>query len=118
MDKIIIRELAVFYRVGVPEEERKEAQRLLLSLEMTHDFAAAAAADDLSHSIDYDALSKRLRDFGRDKSWKLIETLAVDLAEMILRDFKPVTVFVEVQKFVIPDARYVAVSLTRTRQRD
>ena len=43
MDRIIISELEVFYRVGVTEQERSQPQRLLLTVEMALDFAAAAA---------------------------------------------------------------------------
>ena len=46
-DMIVIRELEVWYRVGVPEEERASPQRLLLTIEMIHDFEAASATDDL-----------------------------------------------------------------------
>jgi dihydroneopterin aldolase len=45
----------------------------------------------------------------------LIEKLAADLADMILREFKPKTVTVEVKKFVIPEARHVSVILEGRR---
>jgi len=44
MDTIIIQDLEVHYRVGVPEAERAEPQRLLLTLEMTTDFTTAAVS--------------------------------------------------------------------------
>ena len=113
MDKIIISDLEVFYRVGVPDAERAKPQRLLISVEMTRDFAAAATADDLTKTIDYDAVTRRLLKFGESRSWKLIERLAADIAEMILAEFAPDTVSVEVKKSVVPEARYVAVQLTR-----
>jgi dihydroneopterin aldolase len=43
----------------------------------------------------------------------LIETLAVDVAGMILEEFSPKAVSVEVKKFAIPQARYAAVRVTR-----
>ena len=115
MDKIIISDLEVFYCVGVPDAERAAPQRLLLSLELVHDFHPAANSDDLANTIDYDALCQRLLKFGEGVHWKLIETLAVDLAQMVLEEFKPAAVSVEVRKFIIPQARYVAVSVTRRR---
>jgi dihydroneopterin aldolase len=42
MSKISIVDLEVFYRVGVPDEERAQPQRLLLTVEMESDFSAAA----------------------------------------------------------------------------
>ena len=115
MDTIIIADLEVFYRVGVPEEERRQPQRLLISVEMTHDFKSAAARDDLVESIDYAALSERIIRFGDDCHWVLIETLATDLAGMILEEFSPRQVTVEVKKFSVPKARQVAVRVTRPR---
>jgi hypothetical protein len=47
---------------------------------------------------------------------KLIETLAVDLARMIIGEFGAKTVTVEVKKFVISQARHVSVSVTRSQE--
>jgi len=113
MDCIRICDLEVFYRVGVPDEERAKPQRLLLTVEMESDFGPCAAADEISQTIDYFAVSQRLLTFGKLRSWKLIETLASEMAEMILREFRPYSVKIEVKKFIIPDARYVSVSLSR-----
>ena len=114
MDTITINELEVFYCVGVPDEERAEPQRLLLTVEMEHDFRAAAVEDELSGTIDYFAVTQRLLRLGEGLHWKLIETLAVDIAQMILEDFGPTRVTVEVKKFIIPEARHVAVRVTRS----
>jgi FolB domain-containing protein len=116
MDKITIRDLEVFYRVGVPDEERSKPQRLLLTVEMEHDFKSAATEDDLSATIDYFAVSQCLLRFGDGVHWKLIETLAVDIAQMILEDFQPHSVTVEVKKFIIPEAAYVSTRVTRERR--
>ena len=113
MDQIVIQDLEVFYRVGVPDQERAKPQRLLLTVELEHDFTLAAAADDLEKTIDYYHLSRRLLAFGEGREWKLIETLAVALADMILREFRPGRVAVEVKKFVLPEARWVCVRVRR-----
>jgi len=113
VDKITIHDLEVSYRVGVPDQERAAPQRLLLVIELTKDFGGAAAADDLSLTINYSALTQRLLRFGDGRSWKLIETLATEIAEMILAEFRPESVSVEVKKFVIPQARYVSVRTSR-----
>jgi dihydroneopterin aldolase len=113
MDQIVIQDLEVFYHVGVPETERAQAQRLLLTVELEHDFTLAAQGDDLEKTIDYAHLSRCLLRFGEGREWKLIETLAVDLVGMILREFGPEAVMVEVKKFVIPEARWVSVRLRR-----
>jgi len=109
--KISIVDLEVFYRVGVPDEERAKPQRLLLTIEMELDFSKAAKTDSITDTIDYFAVSQRLLKFGEGKSWKLIEKLAADIQEMILTEFKPQSVSIEVKKFVIQQARFVCVKI-------
>ena len=115
MPQISIVDLEVFYRVGVPDAERAQPQRLLLTIEMESDFSAAAKSDSIIDTIDYYAVTQKLLKFGESREWKLIEKLAADIAGLILAEFKPPAVTVEVKKFIIPQARYVAVSLTRAR---
>jgi dihydroneopterin aldolase len=111
--KISIVDLEVFYRVGVPDAERAQPQRLLLTVEMESDFSAAAKSDSIADTIDYFAVTQRLLKFGEGRSWKLIEKLAADIADAILSEFKPQSITVEVKKFVIPQARHVAVRLAK-----
>src|SRR5271156_2989380 len=108
MAKISIVDLEVFYRIGVPREERAKPQKLLLTIEMEFDFGKAAKSDSIADTIDYFAVSQRLLKFGNGKSWKLIEKLAADICEMILSEFKPESVTVEVKKFPIQQARHVS----------
>jgi FolB domain-containing protein len=56
MDRIVIKDLEVFYRVGVSDQERSAAQKLLLTVEMEHSLDAAAKKDDLTATIDYYAV--------------------------------------------------------------
>jgi 7,8-dihydroneopterin aldolase/epimerase/oxygenase len=109
--KISLIDLEVFYHIGVPDAERAQPQRLLLTVEMESDFSAAAESDSIADTIDYFAVSQRLLKFGDGKSWKLIEKLAADICKMILAEFKPQSVSVEVKKFPIPQARHVSVTM-------
>ena len=113
--KISLVDLEVFYRVGVPDVERAQPQRLLLTVEMESDFSAAAQTDAIGDTIDYFAVTQRLLKFGAGQEWRLIEKLAADIADTILVEFKPQAVAVEVKKFIIPQARHVAVALARQR---
>ncbi len=113
MDAIVISDLEVSYSVGVTEAERANPQRLLVTVELSLDFQSAANSDDLAETINYDAVCQRILHFGEGCHWQLIETLAVDLAQMLLDEFSPRAVNVEVKKFVIPQARYVAVRVRR-----
>jgi dihydroneopterin aldolase len=113
MDTITLRDLEVHYHIGVPDEERVHPQRLLISVEMETDIRRAAAGDDLAHTINYYAVSQRLLGLGRGRSWRLIETLVSEIADLVLREFGARRVHVEVRKFIIPEARHVSVRITR-----
>ena len=116
MDQIIINDLEVHYRIGVPDEEREQPQRLLLTIEMEHDFRPAAAADDLTKTINYYAVCQRLLRLGENKSWKLLETLSEEIAQLVLQEFGATAVTVEIKKFIIPEARWVGVKIGRGRR--
>ena len=113
MDVIHIHDLEVSYRVGVPDAERATPQRLLLDIQLHLDFRPSAATDDLSKTINYFEVTQRLLKFGENREWKLIEKLAEDIAQMILNDFRPARVSVEVKKFIIPQARHISVAIER-----
>ncbi|HWD21161.1 MAG TPA: dihydroneopterin aldolase [Verrucomicrobiae bacterium] len=113
MDRVTIKELVVAWRVGVTDEERALPQKVALNIEMELDFAAAAQGDALEKTVDYFEVRRRLRQWGDAKSWRLIETIAVEVAQLILSEFKPATVAVEVQKFVLPDTTYVSAWVKR-----
>jgi dihydroneopterin aldolase len=111
--KISIVDLEVFYRVGVPDAERAQPQRLLLTIEMPADFSAAAKTDSIADTTDYFAVTQRLLKFGEGREWKLIEKLAADIADAVLAEFKPQSVTVEVKKFIISQARHVSVQISK-----
>jgi dihydroneopterin aldolase len=113
MAQITIVDLEVAYHVGVPDVERAHPQRLLLTIELETDFTAAARTDDIADTIDYYTISQRLQHYGEGRSWKLIEKLATDIADLILTEFHPRQVTVEIKKFPIPQTRQITVRLTK-----
>lgn len=117
MSRISIVDLEVHYCIGVTDEERAKPQRLLLTVEMKFDFSSAAISDRIEKTINYQSLAEELFKFGAGRNWKLLERLVTNIADMILARYKPESVLVEAKKFVIPQARYVSVSLSRARQR-
>jgi FolB domain-containing protein len=115
MSKITITDLEVYFHVGVPDEERAKPQRLLLTVEMIHDFSSAAATDRITKTIDYYAVSQQITALGKGRNWKLIEKLATDIADLVLGEFQPTAVSVTVKKFILPQAAHVSVSLSKQR---
>jgi len=115
MSRISIVDLEVFYQVGVTDEERAKPQRLLISVEMDLDFSGASLSDRLEKSINYFEVAQELLKYGEGRNWKLLEKLVANIADFIMAKFHPEAVTVEIKKFPIPQARYVSVTLTRSR---
>lgn len=111
MNQIIIKDLCVHYRVGVPDGEREHPQKLLITLTMDYDFTAAAKTDDITKTVDYSLVTQRLLRLGDRRSWKLIETLAYEIAETLTREYRLKSIQVEIKKFIILEAQHVAVRL-------
>ena len=88
MSFITIVDLEVFYRVGVSDEERARPQRLLLTIDIKFDFSSAAVSGRVGRTIDYHEVTKHLIKLGENRNWKLIESVATDIAAKILSEFR------------------------------
>ena len=113
MDINHIHDLEVFYRVGVPDDERAQPQRLLLDVQLHLDFHPAATTDDLTKTINYFAVTQQLLKFGEGREWKLIEKLAEDIASTLLTTYRPTRIRIGVKKFIIPQTKYISVAIER-----
>jgi len=113
-DQIHIEQLEVFTRIGVPEEERANPQRLTVSISLWPWQLASDLADHIEQTVNYSAVAEETRNFVRDQSLNLIETLADRLASHLLKSFPIQKVTIELRKFVLQDAKYVSVTVTRT----
>jgi 7,8-dihydroneopterin aldolase/epimerase/oxygenase len=108
---IVITDLEVHYHLGVPDAEREQPQRLLITLEMEVEAGQATNRDELDLTVDYHKVAQRLIGFGRGRSWKLMETLAWDMASMIRKEFRVRGIALEIKKFILPECRHVSVRL-------
>ena len=88
MDKVFLRDLEVEAIIGIHPWERTVRQRLVLQIEVAVDVRTAAAAEDISLTLDYSALADRVREFIRDRRFRLLETLAEETAAMIAAEFE------------------------------
>lgn len=87
MDIIFVRDLKIDTVIGVYEWERDIRQQLSFDLEMAADIGPAAAGDDITKALDYSAVAARLSEFVGTSSFKLLETLAEQCAQIVLQEF-------------------------------
>lgn len=113
-DEIIIKGLCVTCHVGVPDEERARPQELLLHLTLFPFSDPEPLEDDIGRTIDYHAVALHVEQIAKERSRKLIETLAEDVAASILTNFATSRVSIEIEKFILPNTRSVGVRITRT----
>lgn len=114
-DEIRIEELELMARVGVPDEERAHPQRLTVSIMLQPPHAFGDLGDDLTRTIDYAAVCEEVRRFVSGRNDKLIETLAHEMAEHLLRIFELASVELELRKFILPETKYVGVRVAHQR---
>jgi dihydroneopterin aldolase len=117
-DRIHIEELEVSTHIGVPEEERGTPQRLTVTISFWPYHEAGDLADKIENAINYSAVVEEAKNFVRDQSVNLIETLADRLAMHLLKHFRIQKVTIELRKFPFEDAKYVSVTVTRTASID
>ncbi|MGA7901341.1 MAG: dihydroneopterin aldolase, partial [Terrimicrobiaceae bacterium] len=116
MDAIIIKGLEVDAFIGVSDGERTNSQRLRIDAILTPLTQFSALNDDITRTVDYQAATQRIVSVVASRPRRLIETLASDIAGMLVGEFAARRAEVEVRKFVLPGTDYVAVHCTRDRQ--
>lgn len=116
--EIHIEQLKVLARVGVSHAERSKRQRLVLNITAWPARDLRDVKDAVSRTVDYAALSQEVKSYLTRQSPKLLETLADDLSAHLLRKFRIQRVCLEVRKFVLKDAAYASVTVTRDASLD
>lgn len=87
MDIVYLHDLRIETVIGIYPWERKTRQTVVLDLEMGTDISKAAASDRVEDALDYKAVAKRLIAFVGDSNVHLVETLAEQIAELVLAEF-------------------------------
>jgi dihydroneopterin aldolase len=87
MDTVFIRDLCIDAVIGVFGWERQVHQKITINLEMATDISQAAKTDDLAHTLDYKAISQRIRAIVEENQPQLVETLIELIAKTIMSEF-------------------------------
>ena len=87
MDIVFISDLRIDTIIGIYDWERRVRQTISLDLEMGADIRRAAATDAIEDTLNYKAVAKRLIDFVGNSEYQLVETLAEEIAAIVLNEF-------------------------------
>ena len=99
--------------MGVTDEERTQPQRIVLTVTIWPDAAFDQLQDDIGRTINYVDLCRAAREFVENREWKLIESIASELASHLLSQFPVRASEVEVRKFVLPNTAYVSATVRK-----
>lgn len=117
MDVIYIEDLRVDTVIGIFDWERNIRQTVRLDLEMDFDIRAAAASDDVELTLDYKSVCKRVIGFVEAAEFYLVETLAEQVAALVLGEFPVPRIQIRVDKpHALRGATGVGVRITREAQ--
>ena len=115
-DRIFLHGLTAECIIGFIDWERRVKQTVVLDIEMPVDCRHASLTDDVTDTLDYKKVAKRVLAFIEASEFQLVETLAHRLALMILAEFAVAWVRIALNKpGAIRSSRDVGVVIERTR---
>lgn len=86
-DKVFIHELTAFASIGAYDWEHTIKQRLVFNIEMAWDFSKAVADDNVEFCLNYAEVSQRILDFVENTPFKLVETVAYKVADLLQSEY-------------------------------
>jgi len=117
VDRIYIKDMLVRCVIGIFEDERREKQDVVINVVLHADLREAGRTDDITRSVDYKAIKKRILKLVEGSKCYLVEALAEAIAALCLEDERVARVDVLVEKpGALRFARSVGVEVTRTRE--
>jgi 7,8-dihydroneopterin aldolase/epimerase/oxygenase len=115
-DRIFLRGLTTQCIIGFMDWERLTPQTVVLDLEMPCDCAHAARTDNVADTVDYKRVAKRVLAWVAESKFQLVESLAHELALVLLAEFPLQWIRISINKpGAISHSRDVGVSIERRR---
>lgn len=90
-DEIFLEAMRFYGYHGINPEERVQGQRFTVDIRLATDLRAAGVADDLTQTINYSAVYKRVKAIVEGIPRDLIETVAEEVAATLLAEFPAAT---------------------------
>ncbi|TSD95602.1 dihydroneopterin aldolase [Skermania sp. ID1734] len=115
-DRIELRGLRARGYHGVFDHERRDGQEFVVDLVVWLDLGAAAASDDLADTVDYGRLANVAVEVITGEPRNLIESVAAEIADGVLRDDRIGEVEVTVHKPSAPIPHTFADVCVRVRR--
>jgi dihydroneopterin aldolase len=87
LDEVLLEGLRFYAYHGNNPEERVQGQRFLVDVAISADLSTAGKTDDLTQTVSYSEVFRRVQAIVEGEPRKLIETVAQEIAGAILAEF-------------------------------
>ncbi|MHC8440816.1 MAG: dihydroneopterin aldolase [Candidatus Eutrophobiaceae bacterium] len=117
MDIVYIKNLRADVLIGIYEWERRVRQTLIIDLQLGMDNRKASSSDSIEDALDYKAITKRILQFVETSEYRLMETLAENIANILLEEFQTPWLQLSINKQgAVRHARDVGILIERGKQ--
>lgn len=119
-DRITLTGLNLYGHHGVFESEKRNGQQFVVDITVWLELTLAAATDDLTATVNYGELAQLAADIVAGPPRDLIEAVAAEIADAVVRSYPVHAVEVTVHKPAAPiplDFADVAVTIRRSTKR-
>ena len=119
MDTIRLNNISLFAHHGVAPQEREQGQRFFVDIELITDLTAAAQQDDLTRSIDYEAVYHAAAKAFATPACQLLEHAAWQVMKVLFQQFPAQEITVRIRKPSVPiDGVMDAAEVELSRRRE
>ena len=113
---VFVRDLVLQARIGVYDHEKRDAQKIIVNLDLTVSEAGKGHGDNIDNVVCYEKAVNGIRAIIGGGHINLVETMAEEIAAFCLDDPRVLAARVRVEKpDVIAEAGSVGVEIERTR---
>ena len=117
MDKIFIKNLKINCIIGILPHERLNKQTIVLNVKVGTETIKAANSKSLNDTIDYAKLADNINQLTVSGKYLLLETMAEDIAQLILNDPLANNVKIKIEKTeAVVSTTSVGVEIYRARK--
>lgn len=114
MDKLFIEQLKVETILGVPEWERQIPQTIVLDIEVAMPHSRSCHTDAIEDTLDYGSIVARIRATLTEHSFRLVESLAEHICQLIMNEFGSPWIKIKVAKpGILPNVKALGVIIER-----
>jgi len=112
-DRIFIKNLVLPCKVGLSERERRRKQDVIVDVEIFRDLREAGITDDISKTVSYSEVTREISKLVAGCESKLLESIAQNIASLLLEDSETRKVTVRVRKKKFGRNPLIGIEITR-----